>query len=128
MKENETIDVSNSLAYREGWEGERYEENTRSERIVYLSELPDGTLAGTEKMTRSEYAVKQKRMRMALREKAEGLFFAESAPAVAYRAKVGMIRTERQYGSIWVVWEEVGPRMESKKEPVRKKGRKKDAS
>ena len=118
MKANENIDISNSLEYRKGW-GEDKEKHSRTERIVYLSELPDGTLAGTEKMTRSEYARRQKQTRVALGFEAEGLFFSESHAAVAYRAKVGMIKSERQYDT-WVVWEEAGPRFESRKGPFKK--------
>ena len=123
MKEKSMIDVSNSLKYRDGWtEGD---EHSRSERIVYLSEQADGTLAGTEKMTRKDYYLKQKQMRMAMKDASEGLFFAVSAPAVAYRAKVGMMQTERQYGR-WVVWEVAGPRFEGRKEPAKKRKVKKD--
>lgn len=117
MKENITIDVSNSLALRKGWHEDGIKKYSRSDRTVYLSELPDGTLAGTEKMTVREYHVKQKRMRMAIDGSEdgniEGLYFCESHAAVGYRAKIGSIRSERQYG-MWVVWEEAGPRRVSK--------------
>lgn len=127
MKGNNDIDIENSLKYREGWHEDGIERYSRPERTIYLSELPDGTLAGTEKMTRADYALKQKHIRMAIdrhpKGHIEGLYFCESHAAVAYRVKVGMLKAERQYGT-WVVWEEAGPRREGSKGPYGKKGSK----
>lgn len=116
MKGSNDIDMNNSLQYREGWHESGISKYTRPERTVFLSELPDGTLAGTEKMTRSDYAKAQRRARMALGWAGQGLYFSESAPAVAYRAKVGMLKSEKQYGR-WVVWEEAGPRRVAERRP-----------
>lgn len=107
---NTLMNIENTIAFRAS-----LDERDRGERtnlIVYLSELPDGSLEGTQKMTRREYARAQRKMRMMMGEKSEGLLFSESDPAVAYRSKKGMISTVQEWGR-WIVWEEAGPRRES---------------
>jgi hypothetical protein len=84
----------------------------RKFQMVYLSEESDGTLSGTEKMTRRQYAAKQKFKRMAMGLHADGLRFSESQEAVAYRGRKGFIETKRQFGK-WIVWEKKGGRPDS---------------
>ena len=84
----------------------------RKYQMVYLSENPDGTLDGTEKMTRREYATAQKFLRMAMGMSSQGLRFSESQEAVAHRGRVGILKMEKQFGK-WVVWEAEGERPES---------------
>ena len=84
----------------------------RKYQIVYLSENPDGTLSGTEKMSRREYATAQKFLRMAMGINSQGLRFAESQPAVAHRGKVGFLKTGKKFGK-WIVWESKGERPNS---------------
>ena len=82
---------------------------TRKYSTVFLSESPDGTLAGTDKMSRREYATAQKFLRMAMGDHADGLFFSESQEAVAHRARVGILQSGKMFGK-WVVWEAAGER------------------
>ena len=82
---------------------------TRKYSTVFLSESADGTLDGTEKMSRREYATKQKFLRMSMGIHADGLKFAESQEAVAHRARVGILKSDKMFGK-WVVWEAKGER------------------
>lgn len=109
------MDAKSSIAFRESLtEAQRKE---RTNMIVYLSEMPDGSIGGTEKMTRRDYALSQKRRRIEMGEAAAGLSFAESEQSVRYRCFIGMLRSEKEYGR-WVVWEEIGNRFESSKNSI----------
>jgi len=104
------MNIDNSREFRQNLH-ER-ERGDRKNLMVYLSELPDGSLEGTEKMTRKEYARRQWKMRVKMGIEGEGLWFAESPPAVAYRADRGVLQTTQEYGR-WIVWEVAGPRWDS---------------
>jgi len=112
------MNIENSTAFRNNLHWKKRGE--RPKLIAYLSEMPDGSLSGTEKMTRQEYARRQKEMKMLMGIEAEGLWFAQSAPAVEYRARRGMLKTVLEHGR-WLVWEEAGSRWDKPNEKPKPK-------
>lgn len=70
----------------------------RIDKAYYLSENAQGTLDGTEWMTRAQYAKLQAAARMYMGEAAATRGFATSPEAVAYRAMCKLLDSKLDYG------------------------------